>query len=152
MTCLSGILPIPPDLDEMMFAGFLRRDNVEMVACETSPLEVPANSEIDDIEDAASVPVEVGNMPLVALVPQPLPTVETTDDPALPESGVTAVKWHQAARRARLNALPRRLAAWLVTIVIIVAVLGVATVTLIGWERSLAVALAARHHAGVLIH
>jgi 4-hydroxy-3-polyprenylbenzoate decarboxylase len=46
MTCLSGILPIPPDLDEMMFAGFLRRDNVEMVACETSPLEVPANSEI----------------------------------------------------------------------------------------------------------
>ncbi len=25
MTCLSGILPIPPDLDELMFAGFLRR-------------------------------------------------------------------------------------------------------------------------------
>ena len=31
MTCLSGILPIPPDLDEMMFAGFLRREPVEMV-------------------------------------------------------------------------------------------------------------------------
>ena len=46
MTCLSGILPIPPDLDEMMFAGFLRREPVEMVPCETCDLEVPANAEI----------------------------------------------------------------------------------------------------------
>jgi len=45
-TCLAGILPIPPDLDEMMFAGFLRREPVEMVACETCRLEVPANAEI----------------------------------------------------------------------------------------------------------
>jgi len=45
-TCLAGILPIPPDLDEMMFAGFLRREPVEMVACETSALEVPAQAEI----------------------------------------------------------------------------------------------------------
>ncbi len=36
MTCLSGILPIPPDLDEMMFAGFLRRDPWKWCACETS--------------------------------------------------------------------------------------------------------------------
>jgi 4-hydroxy-3-polyprenylbenzoate decarboxylase len=46
VTCLAGILPIPPDLDEMMFAGFLRREPVEMVACETVDLEVPAHSEI----------------------------------------------------------------------------------------------------------
>jgi 4-hydroxy-3-polyprenylbenzoate decarboxylase len=46
VTCLSGILPIPPDLDEMMFAGFLRREPVEMVKCETLDLEVPANAEI----------------------------------------------------------------------------------------------------------
>ncbi len=45
-TALSGMLPIPPDLDEMMFAGFLRREPVEMVACETNDLEVPANAEI----------------------------------------------------------------------------------------------------------
>ncbi len=45
-TCLAGILPIPPDLDELMFAGFLRRDPVEMVRCETVDLEVPANAEI----------------------------------------------------------------------------------------------------------
>ena len=45
-TTLSGMLPIPPELDEMMFAGFLRREPVEMVACETNELEVPANAEI----------------------------------------------------------------------------------------------------------
>jgi len=45
-TALSGMLPIPPDLDEMMFAGFLRREPVEMVPCETNDLEVPANAEI----------------------------------------------------------------------------------------------------------
>ena len=46
VTCLAGILPIPPDLDEMMFAGFLRREPVEMAPCETVDLEVPANAEI----------------------------------------------------------------------------------------------------------
>ncbi len=46
VTCLAGILPIPPDLDEMMFAGFLRREPVELVPCETVELEVPANAEI----------------------------------------------------------------------------------------------------------
>ena len=45
-TTLSGMLPIPPDLDEMMFSGFLRKEPVEMVACETNELEIPANAEI----------------------------------------------------------------------------------------------------------
>jgi len=45
-TMYSAILPLPPDLDEMMFAGFVRGRPVEMVKCETSDLEVPANSEI----------------------------------------------------------------------------------------------------------
>jgi 4-hydroxy-3-polyprenylbenzoate decarboxylase len=45
-TALAGMLPIPPDLDEMMFAGFLRREPVEMVKCQTNELEVPANAEI----------------------------------------------------------------------------------------------------------
>ena len=45
-TALAGILPVPPDLDEFMFSGFLRRASVEMVACETVDLEVPANAEI----------------------------------------------------------------------------------------------------------
>ena len=45
-TMYSAILPLPPDLDEMMIAGFLRGKPVEMVKCETCDLEVPANSEI----------------------------------------------------------------------------------------------------------
>ncbi len=45
-TMYSAILPLPPDLDEMMIAGFLRGEPVEMVKCETCDLEVPANSEI----------------------------------------------------------------------------------------------------------
>jgi len=45
-TALAGILPVPPDLDEFMFSGFLRRDAVELVSCETVDLEVPANAEI----------------------------------------------------------------------------------------------------------
>ncbi|MGH9716083.1 MAG: menaquinone biosynthesis decarboxylase [Candidatus Acidiferrales bacterium] len=45
-TCLAGILPVPPDMDEFMFSGFLRREPVELVACKTVDLEVPANAEI----------------------------------------------------------------------------------------------------------
>lgn len=45
-TMYSAILPLPPDLDEMMVAGFLRAKPVEMVRCATVDLEVPANAEI----------------------------------------------------------------------------------------------------------
>src|SRR5438270_68840 len=45
-TMYSAILPLPPDLDEMMIAGFLRGKPVEMVPCETCDLEVPAHAEI----------------------------------------------------------------------------------------------------------
>jgi 4-hydroxy-3-polyprenylbenzoate decarboxylase len=45
-TMYSAILPLPPDLDEMMISGFLRREPVEMVKCETSDIEVPAHAEI----------------------------------------------------------------------------------------------------------
>jgi 4-hydroxy-3-polyprenylbenzoate decarboxylase len=42
----SATAPLPPDVDEMLLAGFLRKSPVKMVKCETVPLEVPANSEI----------------------------------------------------------------------------------------------------------
>ena len=45
-TMFSAILPLPPDLDEMLFAGFMRNKPVEMVKCKTVDLEVPANAEI----------------------------------------------------------------------------------------------------------
>ena len=46
VTMLSGILPLPEDFDEFLFAGFLRKEPVELVQCETVDLEVPANAEI----------------------------------------------------------------------------------------------------------
>jgi 4-hydroxy-3-polyprenylbenzoate decarboxylase len=45
-TMYSAILPLPPDMDEMMIAGFLRTKPVEMVKCETNDILVPAQSEI----------------------------------------------------------------------------------------------------------
>ena len=42
----SAIAPLPPDLDEMLFAGFLRSKPVEMLRCRTVDLEVPASAEI----------------------------------------------------------------------------------------------------------
>jgi 4-hydroxy-3-polyprenylbenzoate decarboxylase len=44
-TMYAAILPLPPDLDEMMVAGFLRQSPVEMVKCQTVDLEVPAQAE-----------------------------------------------------------------------------------------------------------
>ncbi|MGH9828190.1 MAG: menaquinone biosynthesis decarboxylase, partial [Blastocatellia bacterium] len=46
ITVFASILPLPEDLDEMMIAGFLRQEPVEMVRCETIDVSVPANAEI----------------------------------------------------------------------------------------------------------
>jgi 4-hydroxy-3-polyprenylbenzoate decarboxylase len=45
-TMLAGVMPLPEDLDEFLFAGFLRQEPVELVKCETVDLEVPAHAEI----------------------------------------------------------------------------------------------------------
>ncbi|MCU0227351.1 MAG: menaquinone biosynthesis decarboxylase [Bryobacterales bacterium] len=42
----SAIAPLPPDIDEMMFAGFLRNEPVRMVKSETNDHLVPADAEI----------------------------------------------------------------------------------------------------------
>lgn len=41
----AAISPLPPGIDEMMFAGFLRRENVRMVQAKTVDLKVPADAE-----------------------------------------------------------------------------------------------------------
>ena len=41
-----GSAPLPPDIDEMMLAGWLRGKPVELVKCVSQPLEVPADAEI----------------------------------------------------------------------------------------------------------
>jgi 4-hydroxy-3-polyprenylbenzoate decarboxylase len=42
----SATAPMPEGLDELMLAGFLRRDRVELVKCVTNDLEVPATAQI----------------------------------------------------------------------------------------------------------
>jgi 4-hydroxy-3-polyprenylbenzoate decarboxylase len=42
----SSTAPLPEGIDEMLFAGFLRNNTVDLVKCETVDLEVPANAEI----------------------------------------------------------------------------------------------------------
>jgi 4-hydroxy-3-polyprenylbenzoate decarboxylase len=38
--------PLPDDVDELMLAGFLRKEPVDVVPCKTVDLEVPANAQI----------------------------------------------------------------------------------------------------------
>jgi 4-hydroxy-3-polyprenylbenzoate decarboxylase len=38
--------PLPPGIEELLFAGFLNGRGIELVPCKTIPLEVPANAEI----------------------------------------------------------------------------------------------------------
>lgn len=42
----AATCPLPPDVSELLLAGFLNGGGIEMVPCKTIPLEVPANAEI----------------------------------------------------------------------------------------------------------
>jgi 4-hydroxy-3-polyprenylbenzoate decarboxylase len=46
VTTYSASAPLPKHVDELMLAGFLRGEPVELVKCRTNELEVPANAEI----------------------------------------------------------------------------------------------------------
>ena len=45
-TIWTGSAPLPPDMGELMAAGFIREEGVELVKCKTVDVEVPANAEI----------------------------------------------------------------------------------------------------------
>jgi 4-hydroxy-3-polyprenylbenzoate decarboxylase len=45
-TMFSAACPLPSGMDELMIAGFLRKEPVELVKCKTIDLEVPAEAEI----------------------------------------------------------------------------------------------------------
>jgi len=42
----AATAPVPPGIDEMIFAGFLRKKPVQLVKCRTVDIEVPADAEI----------------------------------------------------------------------------------------------------------
>jgi 4-hydroxy-3-polyprenylbenzoate decarboxylase len=45
-TIWTGSAPLPPGMDELLLAGFIREDPVELVQAKTIDLEVPAHAEI----------------------------------------------------------------------------------------------------------
>ena len=45
-TIWTGSAPLPPDMDEIVIAGFIRQEGVEMVKGKTVDLEVPAHAEM----------------------------------------------------------------------------------------------------------
>ncbi len=42
----AATAPLPPGIEELLFAGFLNGRGIELVPCKTIPLEVPCNAEI----------------------------------------------------------------------------------------------------------
>jgi 4-hydroxy-3-polyprenylbenzoate decarboxylase len=42
----AATAPLPADIDEYLFAGFVQRERVDLVDCKTVPLQVPANCEV----------------------------------------------------------------------------------------------------------
>ena len=59
----AATCPLPPDVSELLFAGFLNRGAIELVPCMTQPaLEVPATSEIvvEGYIDPAEPPILEG--------------------------------------------------------------------------------------------
>lgn len=45
-TLFSAMFPLPGNLDEMAFAGFLRGEPIPLASCRTVPLQVPATAEL----------------------------------------------------------------------------------------------------------
>src|SRR6266568_696171 len=58
--CASA--PLPPGIDEYLFAGFLRKEGVPLVRCVTHDLEVPAEADlvIEGFVDPSAPPVREG--------------------------------------------------------------------------------------------
>lgn len=58
----AGSAPLPDMMDEILFAGFLRKKGFEMVKCKTIDLEVPADADfvIEGFVDPTESPVKEG--------------------------------------------------------------------------------------------
>ena len=74
--------PLPPNIDEMLLAGFLRGKAVPMVDCKTVDIQVPAESEIvlEGYVDNAELRVEgpFGDHTGVYTPPEPFPVFHVT--------------------------------------------------------------------------
>ena len=79
-TIWTGSAPLPPGVDEMMVAGFIRDEAVEMIRCVTVDLEVPAQAEIviEGYVVPATRPLRVPSVTTPATTPCPIRTQSST--------------------------------------------------------------------------
>ena len=56
----AATAPLPRDIDEMVFAGFLRHKSVELTKCVTVDLEMPTTSET--VPRSSAVPIPFGRI------------------------------------------------------------------------------------------
>lgn len=78
----AATAPLPPMVDEILFAGWLRRRSLEMVPCETCDLEVPADADIilEGTVDPAEARLEgpFGDHTGYYSLPEPFPVFRLT--------------------------------------------------------------------------
>ena len=101
----SATAPMPEGLDELMLAGFLRRERVELVKCVTNDLEVPANSQI--VLEGYVEPGSAGAKGRLATTPayiRILTTFRSSTSPASPTSAIRSIsrRW-SVFRRWRIT-------------------------------------------------
>src|SRR5688572_17161363 len=75
--------PLPDGLDEFLLAGYLRKQSVELVKCETNDLEVPANSDFViegyvDPKEALRLEGPFGDHTGYYTLPEPYPVFHIT--------------------------------------------------------------------------
>ena len=79
--------------------------------------------------------------------PLELPDFEDDPEPGASDKTIRTVTWLHRSRRNGFRRRLRSSLAWLVTFAVILATVGAATLSLIGMEKSIALARAARGHA-----
>ena len=102
--------PLPADIDEYLFAGFVQRERVDMVDCLSVPLQVPAAAQVvleGWVEPGARLPEgPFGDHTgfYTPVEPFPFVRVETMTmraRPDLPDRSSSAVRRRRTARSAR---------------------------------------------------
>ncbi len=82
ITLFSAVCPLPPDLDEFLFSGFLRKAPVDLVKGHSVDLEVPAEAEIvlEGYVDPAETRIEgpFGDHTGFYSLPEPYPVFHLT--------------------------------------------------------------------------
>ncbi len=106
ITAYSASAPLPKHIDELMLAGFLKGEPVELVQAKTIDLEVPANAEIvlEGVIEKGEVGLEgpFGDHTGYYTAPEPFPIFRADRDHDAPRRRLPLDRRRQAAAGGRL--------------------------------------------------